>query len=215
MKPSLHRGKLKKWNDERGFGFIQPIDGSREVFLHISQLKDATRRPQVNDTVCYYTSADRDGKTRACNAFIIGARKKSTKPSTSSRYPAKTRDFPIYPIPIIKVLLLSILPLIGSIHFAWKTANPLPLILYLTMSPLTFALYADDKARAKRGAWRTSEETLHLCELAGGWIGGFVAQRRFRHKSIKKSYQIVFWAIVIVHYIFWGSWLFFGKMILA
>jgi uncharacterized membrane protein YsdA (DUF1294 family) len=87
------------------------------------------------------------------------------------------------------------------------TANPIPLILYPVMSVLTFALYADDKSRAKRGAWRTSEQTLHLCELAGGWIGGFIAQRKLRHKSIKSSYQIVFWAIVALHLIFWLGWL--------
>ncbi len=29
-------GTLKKWNDERGFGFIQPTHGGQEVFVHIS-----------------------------------------------------------------------------------------------------------------------------------------------------------------------------------
>lgn len=46
MQPGLRSGKLTKWKDERGFGFIQPVDGSQEVFLHISEVKDATRRPQ-------------------------------------------------------------------------------------------------------------------------------------------------------------------------
>jgi hypothetical protein len=34
MKPVLRKGNLTKWNDNRGFGFIQPSDGSKEVFLH-------------------------------------------------------------------------------------------------------------------------------------------------------------------------------------
>jgi uncharacterized membrane protein YsdA (DUF1294 family) len=106
--------------------------------------------------------------------------------------------------------LLSILPLIGSLHFVWITANPIPLILYPVMSLLTFALYAGDKSRAKRGDWRTSERTMHLFELAGGWLGGFVAQRRLRHKNVKTSYQVVFWAIVTLHIAFWLDWLFFG-----
>lgn len=79
------------------------------------------------------------------------------------------------------------------------------------MSLITFAVYADDKARAKRGGWRTSEKTLHLCEFAGGWLGAFVAQRRLRHKSSKKSYQQVFWAISSMHMVFWFDWLFLGK----
>lgn len=213
METRLHRGKLTKWKDERGFGFIQPVDGSQEVFLHISELKDSTRRPQVGDTIYYHFVADR-GKISACNAFILGARSKSKSPFVSlSNRPASTAVRK-YPFPILEVLLLSILPLIGSLHFTWITGNPTPLILYPIMSLLTFAVYADDKSRAKRGDWRTPEQTLHLCELLGGWLGGFIAQRRLRHKSIKSSYQVVFWAIVAFHIIFWVDWLFLGGTLL-
>jgi uncharacterized membrane protein YsdA (DUF1294 family)/cold shock CspA family protein len=202
MRNNLCKGKLIKWNDERGFGFIQPIDSSQEVFLHIYELKDAARRPQVNDIIYYYVVADEDGKLRANNAFILGAR---TKPASSSRSLISTATSPFL---IQKILLLSILPLVGSIHFFATTRNPLPFILYPTMSVLTYALYADDKSRANRGKWRTPEQSLHLCELAGGWLGGFVAQRRLHHKSKKKSYQVKFWTIVSIHHIGWLGYLF-------
>ena len=213
MKLGVGRGQLTKWKDDRGFGFIQPVDGSQEIFLHISELKDATRRPQVGDTIYYHVVADQDGKLSACNAFILGARSKPTTSSLNNKATSKAAS--TSPFPVLEVLLLSILPLVGAIHFAWTTFNPLPLILYPAMSLLTFALYADDKSRAKRGDWRTSEKTLHLCELAGGWLGGFVAQRRLRHKSSKESYQAVFWAIVAIHYIVWLTWLFLGKSIMS
>ncbi|MEA5536078.1 cold shock and DUF1294 domain-containing protein [Crocosphaera sp. XPORK-15E] len=206
MEPGLRQGKLIKWKDERGFGFIQPTDESLEVFLHISELKDSTRRPQVGDIICYYTVTE-NGKTRACNAFILGARIKKNSSSTSN-------NISKYPFPILELLLLSSLPLIGSIHFTWITANPIPLILYPLMSFLTFALYANDKSRAKRGDWRISEQMLHLCELAGGWLGGFVAQRKLRHKNIKRSYQVVFWIIVTLHIAFWVDWLFLSGTIM-
>ncbi len=204
MENSLRQGQLIKWKGDRGFGFIQPADGSREVFLHISQIKDATRRPQVNDTIYYYVVVENDGKVRADNAFILGAR---SKPASSSAPKATSSS----PFPVWELLLLSILPLTGSINFALTIANPLPLILYPVMSLITFAAYADDKARAKRGDWRISEKMLHLCELAGGWLGAFVAQRRLRHKSSKKLYQVVFWAIVFIHTVFWLDWFFLGK----
>lgn len=209
MKLGIGRGQLTKWKDDRGFGFIQPVDGNQEIFLHISELKDATRRPQVGDTIYYHAVAGKDGKVSACNAFILGARNKPTPSSLNSKTTSNAAS--ISPFPVFEVLLLSILPLVGAIHFAGTTSNPLPLILYPAMSLLTFALYTDDKSRAKRGDWRTSEKTLHLCELAGGWLGGFVAQRRLRHKSSKGSYQAIFWSIVGIHYIVWLSWLFLAK----
>jgi CspA family cold shock protein len=35
------RGKIKWFNPEKGFGFVSPDDGSPDVFLHISALKQA------------------------------------------------------------------------------------------------------------------------------------------------------------------------------
>ncbi|MCP9850212.1 cold shock domain-containing protein, partial [Cyanobium sp. Morenito 9A2] len=29
------RGNLKSWNDERGFGFIEPAQGGKDIFVHI------------------------------------------------------------------------------------------------------------------------------------------------------------------------------------
>ena len=40
---------------------------------------------------------------------------------------------------------------------------------------------------------------LHLTELAGGWAAAFLAQRLYRHKSIKTSYQLSYWVIVLAH----------------
>jgi uncharacterized membrane protein YsdA (DUF1294 family)/cold shock CspA family protein len=206
MKSGLVSGKLIKWKDEKGFGFIQPADGSVEVFLHISEIKNSTRRPILHDTIYYYTTA-KNGQVSAINAFILGARNKSV----TSKGIAKQ------PFPLISTLCVSILPLTGVGHFTWKMAsifpvlNFLPLILYIWMSLITFNLYADDKYQANRRQWRTSEATLHLFEFLGGWIGGFIAQKMLHHKNIKKSYQIEFWLVVVIHYAFWIVWLIFSE----
>ncbi|MCY7366656.1 MAG: cold shock and DUF1294 domain-containing protein [Chamaesiphon sp.] len=205
MTTNLRSGRLTKWNDEGGFGFIQPIDKGQTVYLHISEIKDSTRRPQLDDTIYYYMITEEDGKLRADNAFILGARRKTTSLSRS------LTDRETSPFPIQIIVLLSILPLVGSIHFFAVTRNPLPFILYPVMSVLTYALYANDKSRAKRGNWRIPEKSLHLCEFAGRWLGGFVAQRRLDHKSTKKSYQLEFWMIVIIHQIGYLCCLFLVK----
>lgn len=206
-KPGLRRGQLIAWKDERGFGFIQPVDGGSEVFLHITEVKDATRRPIVGDTIYYYIT-EQDGKVRALNAFILGARLKLV--SSSSRSKAGLAE-PLYPFPVAKVLLLSVFPLIGAVHFVLQTGNLLPLILYPIASLLSYFQYADDKSRAKQGIWRTPEKSLIFCDLAGGWIGGFIAQRRLRHKVSKSSYQTTFWLVVGMHYIFWLGWFIASK----
>ena len=81
----IRKGKLTKWKDERGFGFIQPQDGSQEVFLHISDIKDLARRPQEGDIIYYHVVTEK-GKIRACNASIVGAKsKRGSSSNTNSR----------------------------------------------------------------------------------------------------------------------------------
>lgn len=67
------------------------------------------------------------------------------------------------------------------------------------VSLLTWFLFRSDKTKAQAGEWRTPESTLHLAELAGGWPAAFLAQRRYRHKIAKQSYQFIFWCIVFLH----------------
>lgn len=66
------------------------------------------------------------------------------------------------------------------------------------MSVFTFFSYRIDKRRAESGEWRVEESALHLTELLGGWPGAFLAQRIYRHKTAKRSFQLGFWAIVLI-----------------
>ncbi|MDZ7958262.1 MAG: DUF1294 domain-containing protein [Aulosira sp. DedQUE10] len=209
MKPVLSKGQLIRWKDNRGFGFIQPSDGSEEVFIHITAFKDVNRRPQVGDFIHYQLTVDKNGKVSACNASIKGVTSTPIPQSSSSSAAKKSKTKPVMKFSslALKTLLLSLIPGLGSIHLALTTSNLIPLILYPVMSLITFALYADDKSRAKQGRRRVPENTLHLCELTGGWLGGFVAQQTLRHKSSKVSYQVVFWVIAILHIGFWLYWL--------
>mgnify|MGYP000728184890 CR=1 FL=1 len=72
MKPVMHKGRLVAWKDDRGFGFIKPYDGSKDVFLHISALKKASRCPKVGNTIFYELTTQVDGKVSAFNASIEG-----------------------------------------------------------------------------------------------------------------------------------------------
>ena len=57
------------------------------------------------------------------------------------------------------------------------------LLALLCIGLITFCLYAADKAKAKRGAWRIPERTLLLFSFFGGAIGGTLAMILCRHKT--------------------------------
>lgn len=66
-------------------------------------------------------------------------------------------------------------------------------------SLFTYFAYRADKRRAELDEWRIPEVTLHFGELLGGWPGAFLAQRKYRHKTAKVSFQLIFWIIVLLH----------------
>ena len=62
-------GTVKFFNTQKGFGFIQPDDGSKDVFVHISAVERAGMRSLVEgQKVSFDTELDsRSGKTAVAN----------------------------------------------------------------------------------------------------------------------------------------------------
>jgi len=79
--------------------------------------------------------------------------------------------------------------------------------LYLAMSVVAFAAYGFDKAAARRGGQRVSEQTLLTLGLLFGWPGALVAQQLFRHKTRKRSFRRMFWTTVIVNVVVVGAFI--------
>ncbi|KTT07919.1 cold-shock protein [Pseudomonas oryzihabitans] len=96
-----------------------------------------------------------------------------------------------------------ILPLVGMLSLAFGRGVLWPMAWYLLASVVTFFLYRHDKQRARDKGWRVPERVLHLGELLGGWPGALIAQQRFRHKTVKLSFRLVFFAIVALHQLLW------------
>jgi cold shock CspA family protein len=72
MANTVYKGVLKTWKDDRGFGFIQPETGDKDVFVHISSLKGVSRRPVRGDVLYYELGKDSNGKFKAINTLIEG-----------------------------------------------------------------------------------------------------------------------------------------------
>ncbi|MEB3280282.1 MAG: cold shock domain-containing protein [Lyngbya sp.] len=82
----MNKGRLTTWKDDRGFGFIKPDDGGKDVFLHISALKGSGRRPKVGDRIFYQRVTEANGKVRAVKASIEGV---GSRPLATQQKPRK------------------------------------------------------------------------------------------------------------------------------
>ena len=61
-------GTVKFFNAQKGFGFITPEGGNKDVFVHISAV-ERSGLGTLNDgqRVSFDTEADRQGRMSACN----------------------------------------------------------------------------------------------------------------------------------------------------
>jgi len=76
---------------------------------------------------------------------------------------------------------------------------PLLAAWYFVASLVTLVIYGIDKRAAQRGSRRVPEGMLHAIALLGGWPGALVAQPLFHHKTLKTSFQLVFWLTIALN----------------
>jgi cold shock protein len=66
------RGKVKRFNAERGFGFIIPDDGSPDVFVHIKAVVRPVDELRVGDSVEFDVKPnERDGRLAAVGVRLV------------------------------------------------------------------------------------------------------------------------------------------------
>jgi uncharacterized membrane protein YsdA (DUF1294 family)/cold shock CspA family protein len=189
-------GTLKSWNDERGFGFIEPAQGGQELFVHIKAFPSGTGRPSVGRVLTFEVETSAMGKKNA-RAVQYPGRSKSI-----SRH--KFEQTATWTLP--RVFVIPVFALIYA-FVSWRWGLSLPILCaYLALSPITFLAYALDKSAATSGRWRTAEQTLHLFSALGGWPGALVAQQVLRHKTSKREFVQFFWLTVVINICAFVAW---------
>lgn len=182
-------GAVKTWNDDRGFGFIEPLHGGQEIFVHIKAFVSRSGRPEVGQRVTFEVEISPDGKKRAKRVEVV----RPTRQRVSKRNdnPAQWGTASLFALPAFFVLF-TIVAFIGHVP-GWVAG------LYLGASLVCFVVYYLDKSAAAAQRWRVSEDTLLGLGLIGGWPGAIIAQQVLRHKSNKASFLAKFWATVIAN----------------
>lgn len=202
------KGKIIKWDDAKGFGFILPQDSKKHIFVHIKYFADKSIRPSVNQDVIYTVFKDKDGKqsainvTRATDKLLDNKQNNIKKKNFSLRsVSSQNSNFKIdykstHSIGIF--YMMFVLSFLAFLLYSFINGKlPLSIIIfYGTMGVITYFAYSSDKSKAITEEYRTPETLLHILSLVGGWMGAIIAQQRFRHKTKKSSFQILFWIIV-------------------
>lgn len=201
-KPMAHKqqGHIKKWQDDKGFGFIETAVGE-SVFFHISAFR-AQRRPEVGEQVVFTVGQDNQGRLQAKDVQELSfvqqkmaqknqkIRQRNHKRSAQAEFEAGQKKRLFLGIGFYGVvILLAVMNKLSWLVIAW----------YVILGVITYGMYAKDKAAAQNGDWRTPESTLHLLSTLGGWVGALVAQTYLRHKSQKPEFRIVYYLTVIIN----------------
>ena len=194
------QGQIKKWQDDKGFGFIE-TEAGESVFFHVSEFK-AQRRPEIGEQVVFIIGQDSQGRMQAKQvqelAFVQQKmaqknqqiRQRNHKRSAQADFEAGQRKRLFMGVGFYGVLIL----LAATDKLSWLVIG-----WYIALGVITYAMYAKDKAAAQSNDWRTPESTLHLLSALGGWVGAMVAQTYLRHKSQKPEFRMAYYLTVVIN----------------
>ena len=176
-------GRISCWNEEKGYGFVVPYDGGARSFVHIKAFQFGSRRPVDGDLISYSPSKDDRGRINAVEIRFAGQKIEQRKPGK----------------PVPRLALGALFLLVTSVGTLLGVVPAVVSIAYGLLSCLSYIIYSLDKAAAGKDMQRIPESTLHFVDMLGGWPGALIAQQQFRHKTVKASFQTVFFATVLVN----------------
>ncbi len=187
------QGKILNWNDDKGFGFVEPSGGGERAFVHIKAFKTRSRRPVNGEVIVYELVRENNNRFKAINI-------KFARDGKVSKNRSKAKSSNSFGVSFILLFCIGLSVSTFILGMPVIVAG-----LYVVMSFIAYVAYAIDKSAAKSGRWRTKESTLHLLSIIGGWPGAYLAQNKLRHKSSKSEFKSIYWVTVFINLggLFW------------
>lgn len=101
-------GKLTRWNDERGFGFVTPAQGGQDVFVHVSSFPRDGQRPRLGESLSFEIELDNKGQKRAISVRRPAGAQPGLRRPTEGRPARRARSFPV------KLVMMVLLVAVGA-----------------------------------------------------------------------------------------------------
>ena len=67
----MEKGKVKWFNSSKGYGFIQPLSGNGDVFVHISEVERAGLDTLAEEQSVGYEVENKQGKESAIKLQLL------------------------------------------------------------------------------------------------------------------------------------------------
>lgn len=215
MNPNKPSGTITNFNPDKNFGFIRTSAG-KDIFFHIREFR-AGRTPVIGESVLFDLGEDKQGRACAINvqetSFVLKKQSEQAKRNEARQAYEMRQE-----IRAQKQGLLNAVCLFALIYFVLLTVvvllfdlNQSVLLCYVVMSLISLAAYYKDKQAAQNNDRRTPENTMHLYDVLGGWIGASFAQRLWNHKTTKQEFRVLYYATIAVNIIGVMAVLYLGK----
>jgi len=169
------QGYIIHFNEEKGYGFIDSDEYEENIFVHISEVTNAESLEQGQEVEF---QIEKTAKGLSAVSVKAGAKQHS---------------------PYLIFGIVSLLMTLAIFTYATQQLQIL-LAYLLAINISTFLLYGYDKFVSKGERLRVPELNLQALALLGGSPAALLAQRFFRHKTIKESFQIIYWIIVAIQF---------------